>query len=116
MQQPDHHHGPSPLLRIEPPINMVSAFVLDIMHLCFLGVMKRLLEWWLSSDSSARLRFALRQELSKRMELLKNCVPAEFQRKTRSTKHYLKWKATEFRFFLLYSGPVVLKYILPRRT
>ncbi|XP_051155831.1 uncharacterized protein LOC127287930 [Leptopilina boulardi] len=116
MEQQDHHHGPSPLTRIAPPIDMIFAFVLDMMHLCFLGVMKKLLEWWLSVGSTARLQFVLRQELSKRMELLKSCVPAEFQRKTRSTKYFLKWKATEFRFFLLYCGPVVLKYILQRRT
>lgn len=40
-------------------------------------------------------------------------MPIEFQRKPRSIFVYLKWKATEFRFFLLYCGPIVLKDILP---
>ena len=39
-----HHQGTSALEIVGT--NMVSDFVLDQMHLCFLGVMKRLLSWW----------------------------------------------------------------------
>ena len=49
-EQPEHHHGPSPFLRIFPFINIVAIFVLDFMHLCFQGVMKKLLEYWMSDD------------------------------------------------------------------
>lgn len=38
----EHHTGDSPLLRI-PNIDVVNMFVLDSMHLFFLGVMKKLL-------------------------------------------------------------------------
>lgn len=78
---------------------MIFSFVLDFMHFCLLGVTKRLMEWWLSGDLNSRLGLGMREELSNRMEALKKYVPSEFQRKSRSTKHYLKWKATKFRFF-----------------
>lgn len=46
---------------------------------------------------------------------LKSQIPADFQRSTRSVFEVAKWKATEFRFFLLYCGPIVLKNILPKK-
>ena len=83
------------------------------MHLCCIGVMKKLLEYWLAGNLNFRLDRKSRQELSRRMESLRNQGPCEFQhRKLRSTNHVGKWKATEFRFFLLYAGPIVLKNIL----
>ena len=115
MRQPGHHHEPSPLLRVRPQIDMVFSFVLDFMHLCLIGIMKKLIEWWLSGDLNVRLGARMKQELSKRMEDLKKFVPSEFQRKTRLTVYHLRWKATEFRFFLLYCGPIVLKNILVPR-
>ena len=39
-------------------------------------------------------------------------MPGEFVRQPRSLKDLDRWKATEFRQFLLYSGPVVLRNIL----
>ena len=39
-----HHKGTSVLVPMG--VNMVSDFVLDCMHLCFLGTTRRLLLWW----------------------------------------------------------------------
>ena len=36
-------------------------------------------------------------------------LPCEFSRKHRSLFEFRQWKATEFRLFFLYTGPVVLK-------
>lgn len=39
-------------------------------------------------------------------------IPCEINRKSRSLFESKRWKATEFRTFLLYTGPVVLKSVL----
>ncbi|XP_043263118.1 uncharacterized protein LOC122403584 [Colletes gigas] len=46
-------------------------------------------------------------QLSNLLQKIK--VPAEFQRTTRSLTEFHKFKATEYRFLLLYAGPVVFK-------
>lgn len=112
-RQPEHHHGPSPLFKIIPFINMILIFVLDAMHLFFCGIMKKLLDYWLNGNLNCRLNITRRIELGRRLEYIKSQIPVEFQRKTRSTSFFAKWKATEFRFFLLYCGPIILKDLLP---
>ena len=110
-QQADHHHAFTALLRIVPFLNIIAVFVLDSMHLLYQGIMKKLLVYWIDHGIN-KLHVTKRQELSRRMKLLKQQVPCEFQRKPRSTDKFAKWKATELRFFLLYAGPVVLKNVL----
>lgn len=48
------------------------------------------------------------------MKLIKNQIPCEFQRKTGPIKSVRKWKATQFRFFLWYCGPIVLFKLLKK--
>lgn len=113
--QADHHRGITALLRIMPFLNMICVFLLDSMHLLYEGIMKKLLEYWLDRGVN-KLNVTQRQELSRRMKLLKRQVPCEFnQRKPRSTDYIGKWKATKYRFFSLYGGPLVLKDILISR-
>lgn len=109
----DHHTGASPLLNIIPKINMVLWFLLDFMHLACNGGMLKLILYWIK-DGERRVRLSKKQqkELSRRLLLLKNCIPVEFQRKPRSLKYAAKWKATELRFFLLYCGRLVLQNLL----
>ena len=111
-EQPEHHHGPSPFLRIFPFINIVAIFVLDFMHLCCQGVMKNLLEYWMSGDLNLKLSSANKGKLSNRLKHIKSEIPREIQRKSRSLKAYMKFKATELRFLLLYSGPILSKGLL----
>lgn len=51
-------------------------------------------------------------DVSSHLLYLSQFVPVEFARKPRSLYEVLRWKATEFREFMLYSGCVVLKEIL----
>lgn len=52
-------------------------------------------------------------ELSKCTVVLASHSPVEFARKVHAIDEILRWKATEFRRFLLYSGPFALDVILP---
>lgn len=114
--QPNHHHGSSPLSRITPPINMIFIFILDFMHLFCIGIMKKLIEYWLHGNNNVRLDVRARQELSRRLESIRSNIPLEFQRKTRSIYCVPKWKATEYRFFLLYCGPVILRKLFSEQN
>ena len=82
------------------------------MHLFCNGIMKKILDFLHTGNLNVRLDVRSRLELGRRLESIKTQIPLEFQRKTRSTASLAKWKATEFRFFLLYCGPVVLKHLL----
>ncbi|KAJ8029023.1 hypothetical protein HOLleu_28306 [Holothuria leucospilota] len=107
----DHHLGETPLTDLN--IGMVSAFPLDYMHLVCLGVMRRLLKIWTKGLLRTRLGPRVVKEISNRLEALRPSVPLEFARKPRPLREVDRWKATEFRQFLLYSGPLVLLGKLP---
>lgn len=110
---PDHHNNPSPLLFIVPPINMINVFILDFMHLGFLGVMSKLLNYWflIVCDAKTRQSQTIKSEISRRLEQLRAQIPSDFQRKIRTLAEFTKYKATELKFFALYVGPIVLKDI-----
>ena len=111
--QPEHHTSDTPLIRFDPSINLITSFLIDSMHLCCLGVMKKL-EYWLEK-SKRKLSYRQRVLLGKRSENISTQVPIEYQRKTRSLLRFFgKLKGTEFRFILLYSGPVILRKLLPK--
>ncbi|XP_059407745.1 uncharacterized protein LOC132142135 [Carassius carassius] len=107
----DHHHGPSPLE--ETSLNMVSGFPLDYMHLVCLGIMRRLLLLWLKMGPlTCRLSGFQINTLSERLLNARRSVPMEFARKPRALREIDRWKETEFRQFLLYTGPVMMKDLL----
>lgn len=113
----EHHRGATPLSALN--FGLVSGFALDYMHLVCLGVVRKLLNFWLcgpvnsnSSHASRLPAFAVRS-LSDKLIHLSKFVPREFARKPRSLSEIDRWKAVEFRTFLLYTGPVVLSGILP---
>ncbi|KAJ8687794.1 hypothetical protein QAD02_023588 [Eretmocerus hayati] len=112
-ENPLHHHGKSPLEKLKKPLNLVLLFILDIMHLNYQGNMKKLLKTWFSSDSKVTREKLLRVSL--RLVNLKNQIPSEFQRSTRSVEDVSKYTANEFREILLYTGPFVLKDILDEK-
>lgn len=114
-RQKSHHNGTTPLLNIEPKINLVCQFILDWMHLINLRVMKMLLNQWLRGPPEVRLGPTGKRILSEKMESLTTQIPIEFQRKPRTTNIFTRWKATEFRLFLLYLGPIVLKGVVLNR-
>lgn len=107
----DHQTGRSPLLNT--PVKLVTQFPLNYMHLICLGVTRRLILLWKRGPLRCRISAQSVEEISELLVLLKGFVPQEFARKPRSLMEVDRWKATEYRQFLLYSGPVVLSRILP---
>lgn len=103
----EHHKTKSPLLDLN--IGLVSSFTIDYMHAVCLGVVKKLLSSWVCGNLNVRLRSSDIKILSENMLFLKQYVPCEFNRKPRSLNELSYWKATEFRNFLLYYGPFILK-------
>jgi len=109
----EHHLGQeSELKRL--PIDIVQQIPLDYQHLVCLGVVRKLLNLWIRGKVT-RFRLSSQQThlISQKIIQLKLDVSKDFQRKPRSLIHLKNWKATEFRSFLLYTGPIVLQSILP---
>lgn len=106
----DHHVGTTPLLKRN--IGLVSNFPIDYMHCICLGVVRKLLNTWISGPLKTRLQSRSVSLISESLVSLKKYLPYEFSRKSRSLTDLQRWKATEFRLFLLYVGPIVLVSIM----
>ncbi|XP_050547917.1 uncharacterized protein LOC126909525, partial [Daktulosphaira vitifoliae] len=100
-----YHKDSSPLEDL--PIDISKTVVLDYMHNICLGVTKKLLTFWTKGNKSVHLSNS--DEVSAELINLKPFVPSEFSRLPRSLEEVEFWKAAEFRSFLLYFGPIVLK-------
>jgi len=81
-------------------------------HLAHLGVMRRLLLLWIRGPLTVRWPARIVFDLSSFLLSLSAHIPTEFCRRPRALAEIDRWKATEFRLFLLYCGPVVLKTFL----
>ena len=103
-----YHNGPTPLSTLS--ITFVCDFVLDYMHLICLGVTRRLLKSWISNGPlSVRLPARAVQEISSTLLSFSSYIPRDFVRKQRALSEIDRWKANEFRLFVLYTGIVALK-------
>ena len=107
MRCEEHHKGETSLKQLN--IGLVSQFPLDYMHLICLGIVKKLISIWMCGPLNGRLGNNVIQLISDSVLNLKPCLPREFLRKGRPLMEVDRWKATEFRTFLLYTGPVALK-------
>ena len=110
MSNDDHHLGKTPFTDL--PVNMISGFPLDCMHLICLGVVRKLLYLCLKGPLEVRLSRQTITNISERFVLLGSQVLLEFNRKPRSLDYLDRWKATELRQFLLYTGTVCLRGLL----
>lgn len=92
-------------------LGLVSNVPLDYMHLVCLGVMRKLIQLWLSGpiNKNVRLSSNIVCKISDALTDLVKCIPSDFNRKPRALKYLKYWKATELRLFLLYLGPIVLR-------
>lgn len=117
-QNKHHLEGSSPLLCI-PNFDPVKSVFLDSMHLLYLGITKWLLQHYIGNKKRVNPMCKLPRHAIEKLNLnLKKSVkfiPKEFQRKKMDLDGFSYWKATQFRFFLHYCGPLVLYKILPKQ-
>lgn len=106
----EHQIQISPLVRCG--FSCVTGFTLDYMHLICLGVVKRMLSFLRSGPRLCKLSTSQWRAVSDRLVNLSGKMPSEFARQPRTLDEVERWKATEFRQFILYSGAVVLKGIV----
>ena len=112
MTDDGHHLGVSLFQQLN--IDLVSQFPLDYMHLVCLGVVRRLILLWMKGPLKTRLGNNMITALSEVLISMKVFIPKEFARKPRALHKVDRWKATEFRQFLLYTGPITLHGKLPQ--
>ncbi len=106
-----HHNGNSVLENL--PIDMVNDFPFEYMHLVCLGVVRKLLLLWIKGKPGPyKLHKKSVDKLSSLHCELAPALPIEFGRKSRSLWEIDRWKATELRTFLLYTGPVILRNVI----
>lgn len=104
---PEHH---SELFRNnltdleEANIKMVTQFPIDPMHLIDLGVTRKILNLLVK-----KMNFSEKTLMTNGLLSLVGYIPKEFGRTPRPLSELKRWKATEFRQFLLYTGIVLLK-------
>lgn len=100
----DHHVGLSPFCELN--IGLVTQVVLDYMHLVCLGIMRKLIHYWTDGAPNKRVKLPSRivTGISNYLQSIKNLVPIEFSRKPRGLKDLNRFKATEYRQILLYTG------------
>jgi len=95
-----------------PQFGLISNVPLDYMHLVCLGVVKKMINLWISGPLPIRMLARDIKIISDKLTDYQKTTPNDFSRKPRSLYDYKHFKATELRNFLLYTGPIVLKNYL----
>ena len=110
---PDHQTRGKTSPLVDYDIGLVSKFPLDYMHLVCLGVMRRFLKFLTKANTEYRISNAQFTQIGDRLSSFATMMPSEFARRPRNLVYIDCFKATEFRQFLLYTGIVALKSIVP---
>ncbi|CAM1304384.1 Uncharacterised protein r2_g1432 [Pycnogonum litorale] len=86
------------------------------MHLVCLGVVKRILMFLMHGPRECRLSKQQLLQISEKLIFLNGKLPRKFSRQPRSLCEIDRWKATEFRQFLLYTGAIVLHCVVSKEV
>lgn len=98
------------LLYLLPFFDIIKGVVPDYMHCILLGIVKQFLNLWLTTTSEP---FFMKDAKLVDEIILSACPPDEIRRVLRPLDHRLVWKASEFRVWLLFYSPIVLKHLFP---
>ena len=111
---PEYHNKPKTSPFVEyADFDFIKHIPPDYMHFWCLGVMKRFMKYTLNPKRKKRNVAWGRnyKEINRHLKMLRKerYCPSEFARQPRTLKEYSKFKATEFRQLMLYTGVVLLK-------
>lgn len=110
--QPEHHRENSPIERLSS--DTVKQVPLDYLHLILVGLAKLLVKMMMSPKTFPKLNAMQLEQISLYFFASGQYIPREFARKPQTLNEFKQWKATTFRLFLLYVGPIILQNILPK--
>ena len=105
---------PEKSLLIELGLNLITDSALDSMHLVYLGVMKKFLNFLI--EGRLKLNNQNNKLLEKKINLVRKRTTNNFGRSLSPFYVVNKWKATEYRQFLLYVGIYILKDLVPENV
>lgn len=112
--QKEHHVKDCHLLQLKD-FDPVKHVYLDSMHLFIEGIIKFYFDRFMSTGKQkGKLKQEERSILGSCLESASLGIPFEFQRKTLDIENLTHWKATQYRFVLLYCSCIVFKHILTK--
>ena len=95
------------------PIDTISTFIID--YCALLGVTKKLILLWVSSKGRQPYKMSTHQiqRINENIYSIKKTIPLNyFARIPRRLYEVDRWKATEFRLFVLYIGKIVVHNVI----
>ena len=108
-QDNNQNDNVSPLASV---IRLRSDMPPDYMHIVCLGVVRRLMNYFTTTQHGLYRCKLSRQEIENLMDGYVLKLPVEFSRPIRSLKQMSYFKASEYRTWLLYAGPVLFRNCL----
>lgn len=110
---PEHHKCYSCIEELLDDI--ILRVPVDYMHCICLGIVRRILWFFSKGPMYLKLLPDTIEAFSNDLINMKSFITREFARKPRHLKDIKRWKATECRQFLLYTGLIVLKNHVHKR-
>ena len=110
--QPEHHIGTSPFTILN--VDMVSVFVYDYLHVILLGIVRKMMLFW--NKVPHKLSSSQKSIVNHTVKILHTYFPCDFARKPRSFEELERFKGSEFRTILLYTGFILFSDILPSKV
>uniref|UniRef100_A0A182QY93 Uncharacterized protein n=1 Tax=Anopheles farauti TaxID=69004 RepID=A0A182QY93_9DIPT len=108
------HHVGVPVLG-ELNLDLKSQFMIDYKYVVCEGVMKRLMHLWMTGKLDYRLNKQSLRKMSYKMVAMAKYCPREFRQKPKTLDELAEWDAYDWRQFLLYYSPLVLKKHMPHK-
>lgn len=103
----EHHIGASVLKDLK--VGLVTQFALDYKLIICNGVMKSLMNLWKNGELEYRLNSKVQKKINCDLAAMAQFCPRELSQRQLSLENVTNWSASDWKEFLLYYSPIVLK-------